>query len=197
MAEAGWKVAHCAFSSLDDLRVLARTSASAAGSGRHDLQKWKTGRGQRADTPNRPTEEEEDMRVTGLRMFMILVVAFGLLAPLALIATTTTQAQSQTQRNPTGLRTECLRNHGYWDKAAGVCEYDNSAVTKKASAFDAAKKACESKGGWFEPKLALCEVEAAAKISYQASGYDQLQQACAQKGGWYDPAAGICDTGIG
>ncbi len=137
------------------------------------------------------------MRVTGLRMFMILVVAFGLLAPLALIATTTADAQSPTQRNPTGLRTECLRNHGYWDKAAGVCEYDNSAVTKKASAFDAAKKACESKGGWFEPKLALCEVEAAAKISYQASGYDQLQEACAKKGSWYDPAAGICDTGIG
>ena len=137
------------------------------------------------------------MRVTGLRMFMILVVAFGLLAPLALIATTTADAQSPTQRNPTGLRTECLRNHGYWDKAAGVCEYDNSAVTKKASAFDAAKKACESKGGWFETKLALCEVEAAAKISYQASGYDQLQQACAQKNGGYDSAAGICDTGTG
>ena len=136
------------------------------------------------------------MRVTGLRRFMSFVVAFGLLAPLALIATTTAGAQSQTQRNPTGLRTECLRNHGYWDRAAGVCEYDDSAVTKKASAFDAAKKACESKGGWFEPKLALCEVEAAAKISYQASGYDQ-QQACAQKGGWYDPGAGICDTGIG
>ncbi len=64
-------------------------------------------------------KEEENMRVTGLRMFMILVAAFGLLAPVALIATTTAEAQSQTQRNPTGLRTECLRNHGYWDKAAG------------------------------------------------------------------------------
>ena len=137
------------------------------------------------------------MRVTGLRMFTILVVAFALLAPLALIARTTAEAQSQTQRNPTGLQTDCLRNHGYWDKAASVCEYGASAVTKKASAYDAAKKACESKGGWFEPKLALCEFGAAAKISYQASGYDQLQQACAQKGGWYDPAAGICDTGIG
>jgi hypothetical protein len=137
------------------------------------------------------------MRVTGLRMFMILVVVFGLLAPVALIATTTAEAQSQTQtqRNPTGLRTECVRNHGYWDKAAGVCEYNDSALKKKASAYNAAKQACESKGGWFEPKLALCEFEAAAKVSYQASAYDQLQQACAQKGGWYDHAAGICDTG--
>ena len=137
------------------------------------------------------------MRVTGLRIFMILVVAFGLLAPLAPIETTTAEAQAQTQRNPKGLRTECLQNRGYWDKAAGVCEYGDSAVTKKASAYDTAKKACESKGGWFEPKLALCEFEAAAKVSYQASAYDQLQQACAQKGGWYDHAAGICDTGTG
>ena len=137
------------------------------------------------------------MRVTGLRMFMILVVAFGMLAPVALIATTTAEAQAQARRDPKGLPNECVRNHGYWDKAAGTCEYGDSALTKKASAYDAAKKACESKGGWFEPKLALCEFEAAAKVSYQASSYDQLQEACAQKGGWYDHAAGICDTGTG
>jgi hypothetical protein len=134
------------------------------------------------------------MRVTGLRAFMILVVAFGLLAaPLAMIATTATEAQAQAQRNPT--RDDCLRNHGYWDRTAQACQYGGSAVTKKAQAYDSAKKACESKGGWFEPKLALCEFESANKVAYQAAGYDQLQQACAAKGGWYDEGAGICDTG--
>ena len=134
------------------------------------------------------------MRVTGLRMGMILVVAFGLLAaPLALIATRATEAQAQAQRNPT--RGDCLRNHGYWDRTAQACEYGASAMTKKAQVYDSAKNACESKGGWFEPKLALCEFEAASKVSYQATGYDQLQQACVAKGGWYDEAAGICDKG--
>jgi hypothetical protein len=133
------------------------------------------------------------MRVTGLSIFMCLVVALGLLAPIAPVVAS---ADAQAQQKPNPARQECVQNGGWWEKVMAVCEYGASAVTKKASAYSAAKQACESKGGWFEPKLAMCEFEAAAKASYQASAYDQLQQACAQRGGWYDSAAGICDTGM-
>jgi len=135
------------------------------------------------------------MGVKWLRLFMCLVVAVSVGAPMILMGSSETQAQDQQKQNL--ARQECLRTGGWWERITGVCEHGATAMTKKAKAYDTAKKACESKGGWFEPRLALCEFESAAKVSYQAAGYEQLQQACAQKGGWYDPAAGICDTGMG
>lgn len=134
------------------------------------------------------------MRFTGRKLVVAFVLAFGLLAPIALIMTTTVDAQSPAaQKNP--ARSDCLRNGGWWERIMAVCQYGAAAVTKKASAYDQAKKACESKGGWFEPALAMCEFEASAKTYSQAAAYDQMQKACLQQGGWWDPVAAVCDTG--